>query len=320
LQIIDLANYKYQNMLISFPLQNFIQETLAKSGKILLFLNRRGFSTLTKCNQCGFVLKCERCNSILSYLSSKKKMFCPRCDALSELPKMCPHCKSSYLRSMGTGIEKLESELARIYPASRIAGYDSDTKTFDRGAHLMVATQAVMPFLHRGYFTLIAVLDFDGEINRVDFRAGARALSLLTRLRQTAGEKLVVQTRHPQHEAIKAAATMDTEQFYRQELKTRKELGLPPYVEMISLALRGISEDAVLKQTQSLYEQLIGVVGEVFEISVPQPDLRPKLRDKYRFTIILKGKSVKTMLAVVDSVIAEFGKRKGVVLTIDVNP
>lgn len=320
LQVIDLANYKYQNMLVSFPLQNDVQSTLTKGGKILMFLNRRGFSTLTKCNKCGFVVKCDRCNSILSYLYSKKKMFCPRCEALSELPKICPQCQSSYLRSMGTGIEKLESELARIYPGARIAVYDSDTKVFDREAQLMVATQAVMPFLHRGYFSLIAVLDFDGEINRVDFRAGARAFSLLTRLKQAAGEKLIVQTRHPQHEAIKAAVTMDAEHFYRQELKTRRELGLPPFVELIALALRGVSEDAVLKQAQGLYEQLVKVAGDVFEIAVPQPDLRPKLRDKYRFTIMLKGKTVKSMLKVVDPVLTEFSKCKGVILTVDVNP
>ncbi|MCC6758468.1 MAG: primosomal protein N' [Candidatus Omnitrophica bacterium] len=320
LQVIDLANYKYQNMLVSFPLQNDVQSTLTKGGKILMFLNRRGFSTLTKCNQCGFVVKCGRCNSILSYLYSKKKMFCPRCDALSELPKICPQCQSAYLRSMGTGIEKLESELAKVYPGARIAVYDSETKTFDREAQLMVATQAVMPFLHRGYFSLIAVLDFDGEINRVDFRAGARAFSLLTRLKQAAGEKLIVQTRHPQHEAIKAAVTMDAEHFYRQELKTRRELGLPPFIEVISLALRGVSEDSVLKQAQELYEQLVKAVGDSFEIAVPQPDLRPKLRDKYRFTIMLKGKTVKSMLKVVDPVLAEFSKSKGVILTVDVNP
>ena len=319
LQVVDLANYKYQNMLVSFPLQNHIQETLAKNGKVLLFLNRRGFSTLTKCNQCGFVLKCNRCSTNLSYLYSKKKLVCYRCSASSELPKMCPQCHGSYLRSTGTGIEKLESELVRIYPQARVAFFDSDSKNFSGDANLVIATQAVMPFLHRAAFALIAVLDFDGEINRVDFRAGARVFSLLVRLRQAAGEKLVVQTRNPSHAAIHSVKTMDANQFYRQELQIRRELNLPPYVQTIALALRGSREEDVLNQSQKLYEQLSGIDTKNFEISYPQPDLIPKLRDKFRFTIMLKGKAVKSILKVIEPVMVDFSKRKGIILTIDVN-
>ncbi len=320
LQAIDLTNYKYHNMLISFPLQNDLQATLGKGNKALLFLNRRGFSTLTKCNQCGCVLKCGRCNTPLSFLYSKRKMFCPKCSSTSEFLKFCPQCKGSYLRSMGTGIEKLESELARIYPQARMATFDSDTKNFSGEANVMIATQAIMPFLHRAAFALIAVLDFDGEINRVDFRASCRAFSLLTRLRQAAGEKLVVQTRNPQHEAIRFAAAMTPEIFYKGELSLRRELGLPPYSHMVALALRGTREEDVLDQAQKLYEHLNALSGKDFEISLPQPDLIPKLRDKFRFTIMLKGKAVKSILKQISGPRLEFAKRKGVVLTIDVNP
>lgn len=319
-QVIDLANYKYQNMLVSFPLQNMILETLVKNGKVLLFLNRRGFSTSTKCNQCGLVLKCQRCNTTLSFMYSNKKLVCHRCGCALDLPKMCPQCNGSYLRSQGTGIEKLESELARIYPQAQVATFDRGARNFSKQSNLMIATTAVMPFLHRAHFSLIAVLDFDGEINRIDFRASSRVFSLLVRLRQAAGEKLLVQTRNLNHDAIVAAATLDTDTFYRKELKIRRELNLPPYAQIIVLALRGIVEETVLAQAQELHEQLTGISDKAFEISLPQPDVIPKLRDKFRFTIMLKGKIVKQMLAQIEPVLLEYHKRKGVILTVDVNP
>ncbi len=251
---------------------------------------------------------------------SQKKMVCHRCGLSSELLKICPQCRGSYLRSMGTGIEKLESELSRIYPQALFATFDSGSKTFDSQANLMIATSAVMPFLHRAHFTLIAVLDFDGEINRIDFRASSRAFSLLVRLRQAAAEKLIVQTRNPTHAAIKAASQMNTKEFYRQELKIRRELNFPPYAQMIALSLRGISQEEVLAQAQKLYEKLSAIVDKNFEISLPQPDLIAKLRDKFRFTIMLKGKTVKGVLKSIEPVLLDFKKRKGVILTIDVNP
>ncbi len=320
LQVIDLANYKYQNMLLSFPLQNTITETFLRGQKVLLFLNRRGFSTLTKCNQCGFVLRCERCETILNFMYSKKKMVCHRCGLSSDLPKICPQCQGSYLRSMGVGIEKLESDLARIYPQALIATFDSGSKTFSNDAHLMIATSAVMPFLHRAHFSLIAVLDFDGEINRIDFRAASRAFSLLVRLRQAAKEKLIVQTRNLRHPAIISASSINAEEFYRSELKTRRELKLPPYAQIIALSLRSISEEQVSAQAVKLYQQIASLADKDFEIALPQPDLIPKLRDKYRYTIMLKGKTVKSMLKAVEQVLGDFHKHKDVILTIDVNP
>lgn len=320
LQVVDLANYKYQNMLVSFPLQNHIQETLGQQKKALLFLNRRGFSTLTKCNQCGLVLKCERCETSLGFLYSQKKMVCHRCGLLSQLPKVCPQCRGAYLRSTGTGIEKLESELSRIYPQALFATFDSGSKAFDREADLVIATSAVMPFLRRAHFALIAVLDFDGEINRADFRACSRAFSLLIRLRLAAEEKVIVQTRNPAHEAIKAAAFLNVGEFYNQELEIRRELNLPPYAQMIALSLRGIVEQDVLAQANKLYDQLNAVGERNFEISLPAVDLIPKLRDKFRFTIMLKGQSVKSMLKNIEPVLLDFKKRKGVILTVDVNP
>lgn len=321
LQIVDLANYKPQgNMLISFPLQNFIRETMEKNGRVLLFLNRRGFSMMTRCNQCGFVIKCDRCQTNLSFLYSKKKMVCHRCGKTSDLPKICPKCRSSYLRSTGTGIEKLESEIIRIYPQARVALFDRETKGMSADANIVIATQAIIPVLKSSAFSLAAVLDFDGEINRVDFRASERVFSLLTRLCAGTKEKVVVQTRNPGHYAIKAVRKNNAESFYREELKLRRDLGLPPFIHLIAISMRGTKEAAVFDHCKALYEQLNKISTKNFEVLDPEPDITPKLRDKFRFTIMLKGKAVKSVLKIVEPVIREFKKSKGVILTVNVDP
>lgn len=320
LQTIDLTNYKPRSqMLISFPLQTLIQEALQKKGKVLLFLNRRGFSTMTRCNQCGHVMKCPRCAVNLTFQYSFKKLICRRCQSKFDLPKICPQCRGAYLRSTGTGSEKMESELTRIYPFHRIALFDRETPKVPKDADIVIATQAIIPILDQTAFSLIAVLDFDSEINRVDFRAGERVFSTLRRLRSAAREKLVVQTRNPDHVAIRAASQADLEKFYQEELKLRREMDLPPYKHLIAVSLRGIKESLVSEYAENLSRDLHRFEKD-FTISEPEPDLVPKLRDKYRFTIMLKGLSVKDILTAAEPVIWEFKKNKGTILTINVDP
>lgn len=319
-QVIDMSNYNPgKTSLLSFPLQNAIQKTLENKGKIVLFMNRRGFSTRTHCRQCGFTITCDRCNVNLSFLYSRKVMVCRHCNFERELPKICPQCQGSYLRSSGIGIEKLESEAARLYPGARISRYDSESAGFPDQADIVVTTQAV--FRRHGMWTaaLVAVLNFDAQMHRVDFRSGQKAFSLLVHLKHLAGEKLLVQTYMPGSYCIKAIQTTSFDIFYREELKLRKELDLPPYRHLVALGLRGKNENVVFDLSKDLFRRLQEKkVGHV-EVFDPHPDINPKLRDQYRFTILLKGRSVKSILSVVKSAFKGF-KKKNVIMTVNVDP
>jgi len=319
-QVIDMTNYNpRKTSILSFPLQNAMQKTLEDGGKIVLFMNRRGFSTRTHCQQCGFIVKCERCNVNLSYLYSKKTMVCRHCNFKRELPKICPQCEGSYLRSTGTGIEKLESETARLYPDARIHRYESESKVFPKSADIIITTQAVFRQHGTWKVPLVAMLNFDAQMHHFDFRSGQKAFSLLVHLRQLASEKLLVQTRMADNYCIKAVKQMNFEKFYREELRSRKELGLPPYKHLVALGLRGRQEDAVFDQSKLLFDRLKEKNSKGIEVSDPHPDVNPKLRDKYRFTILLKGGSVKSILALVKSVLKGFRKGK-VIITVNVDP
>jgi len=319
-QIIDMTNYNpRKTSILSFPLQSSIQKTLEDKGTILLFMNRLGFSTRTQCQQCGFTIQCERCNVNLTYLYSKKTMACRHCNFKKQLPKMCPECKGSYLRSMGTGVEKLESEVARLYPMARIHHYDRQSKVFPKGADIIITTQAIFRRHDKWSVDLVALLNFDAQMYHIDFRSGQRAFSLLIHLRQLAKERLLIQTNMVENYCIKAIKSLDYNKFYREELKLRRGLDLPPFKHMVSIGLRGIKESTVFDQSNDLFNILEKSKVKSISISDPHPDVNPKLRDQYRFSILLKGKSVKKMLALIKSSLMGF-RKKGVIMTINVDP
>ncbi len=320
-QMVDMTNYNPQKTsILSFPLQNSIQKILENRGRIILFMNRRGFSTLTRCNQCGFTVKCQRCDVNLTYLYSKKMMVCRHCNFTQELPKLCPSCHGSYLRSMGTGMEKLESELARLYPYAKVSLYDQDTTQFPQMSNIIIATQAILREKENIRADLVAMMNFDAELNRLDFRSAQKAFSLLVHLRLLAKEKFVIQTRMIDSYCFPAISKFDFNLFYNKELVFRKELQLPPYKHLVAINLRGAKEDVVFEQSKILYQSLTAQTPSAIEVSDLHPDILPKLRDKYRYSIMLKGKSVKGILAFAKKVLKDFKRRGKVILTINVDP
>ncbi len=321
-QIVDLSAYQWRkSSILSFPLQNQMQRTLAQGGKILLFMNRKGFSNLTRCSQCGFTLKCKRCDTNLSYLFNLKKMICRHCNYTTLPPNICPKCSSAYLRFTGMGIEKLESETARFFPQAKVAHFDRDTKILPQGFDILIATQAILKYEDTLSISLVGVLRIDSEINRLDFRSAQKTFALLTHLGGMAQKQMIVQTGIPENYCIKAAVKMDFKKFYREEIKFRRQIGFPPFCRLTALALRGTKEDIVFKGATQLYEHLVkNNTAKDIEVLEPQADVVAKLRDKYRFTILVKGKSSQKTMAFIQSSLKTFGKKSGMIVSVNVDP
>ncbi len=321
LMMIDLGNYKSRKAsFISFSFRNHIEKTLKFGGRILIWMNRRGFSLLTCCPECKFTFKCERCDINLIYSYAKKKLICRHCNKMVELPLICPQCKKSYLKSMGTGIEKLESEVARIFPQARIASYDKDTEGIPDRFDILIGTQAVFKIIDRLNIQLAGVIHMDAELNRHDLRANERAMALLVHLRQSVKEQVCVQTHLIDHHVLKAARKMDFRNFYKQEFAGREELGFPPFNHLVAIGLRSVKEEQVVGQAFALHQSLQELQSKQIEIMDPHPDMVPKLRDKYRFTILLKGKNVASILAVVKKGMKGLKRKSGVTITVNVDP
>lgn len=246
-------------------------------------------------------------------------MVCRLCNYKCELPKMCPQCSGAYLRSTGIGVEKLESEVSRLYPEAKVRRYDSGSEIFEKDADIIIATGAVFRQHEPWAASLAALLNFDDQIYHHDFRSGQKTFSLLVHLKQLAGETLLVQTRMADNYCLKAVKTMDFDRFYREELRLRRELQLPPYRNLVAVGLRGKKEQVVFEEGNELFELLKKQNLKGVDISDPHPDVNAKLRDQYRYTILLKGKSVKGILALIKSALKGF-KKRNVIIVINVDP
>jgi primosomal protein N' (replication factor Y) len=320
-QLVDMTNYNPQKTsIISFPLQNRIQKVLENRGKVILFMNRRGFSTMTRCNECGYTVKCDRCNVNLTYLYFKKVMSCPHCNFERELPKVCPSCQGAYLRSTGRGIEKLESEIHQYYPQVKIGHYDKDSAQLPKDADIIIATQAIFRFVEDFRVELAAVLHVDNELNRFDFRSAHHALAMMVQLKRMAKETLLLQTSLMQGYSLQAIQSDNWDVFYREELRLRKELGFPPFKHLLAVGLRGLDEQEVFKVSQELFTRFQKDKLKTIEVSDLHPDILPKLRDKYRYTIVLKAAKVEPILKFVKEILKDFKRKKNVLITINVDP
>ncbi len=321
-QLVDMSNYQWKkSSLLSIPLRSAIQKVLGAGGKAVLFLNRRGFSTRTRCNQCGFTLKCKRCDSNLIYLFHQKKMVCRHCSYSTVPLNLCPQCRGSYLKYSGMGSEKLESEVARQFPQAKVARFDKESHSFDNNFQVLIGTQALLHLRGKLSAEFIGVLQADAELNRNDFRSAQRTFSLLCGLRSMCKEKMFIQSSIIDNYCLKAFVKNDPQKFYREELKFRRQAGLPPFRTLIAISLRGKKEDAVFAHAQELCQKISSdPKAKTIEILDPQSDIVPKLRDKFRFTIMLKGKSKTTMLSVIQKTLKSFGKKSGMIVSVNVDP
>ncbi|HQP11755.1 MAG TPA: primosomal protein N' [Candidatus Omnitrophota bacterium] len=320
-QVVDLSNYRPQRKtVLSYPVQSRIQEVLKQKGRLLLYFNRRGFNTVTRCSACGEAFRCQRCDIVVPYLFERKSMVCPLCGWTAPLPEACPSCQGKYLRSWGVGLEKLESECARIFPEARVVRVDKDTSRVPKGGDIIVATQAIWRYLDELNFHTVVILDFDAELSRPDFRCGQQAFGLLTRLRKSAEHRLIIQTHQPDNYILTAVKTSDSEAFYKKELKLRQETALPPFQHLVEVTLRGGEEDAVREYIQLLYEKLLARQELGLEILAVQPDFRPKLRDQYRFMIMLKTLSLEKAHALIKDVQRSLKRRGRLIMTVQVDP
>lgn len=296
LQLVDMTNYNPQKTsVISFPLQNAIESILDQQGKVLIYINRRGFNTLTSCQQCGHHMTCPRCDVNLTLLSSGSILACRHCTYRAPLPRQCPKCHGAYLYSKGRGIEKLEGEVRRRYKQAHIGRYEQGSRAYPHKADIVIATQAVFNQIDLKV-DLVAVIDYDAALHHIDFRCAQKAFTLLMRLRALACDKLLVQTYMIESYCLQQAKVLGFDDFYAHELKIRQDLGLPPYKHMVAIGLRGKQEELVWQQCLKVYQALEKDLPAHIELLDPHPDVNPKLRDQYRYTVLLKGASLEKML------------------------
>jgi len=331
----ELATRK-KIVMFSKILIDSIQKALDKGQQVMIFLNRRGFSTYVNCKKCGLVLKCKGCDSVLVYHYETKSLVCHYCNFRMPPPDICPQCRGSYMKYFGIGTEKVESEMARLFPEARIARMDADT-TSKRGSHarilgefkkhnvdILVGTQMIAKGLDFPRVTLVGVVNSDVTLNLPDFRASERTFNLLTQVAGRAGRgeeggEVIIQTYAPGHYAILSASKHDYEKFYHEEIKTRDELSFPPFRHIIRLTLRSRNEKKAVDASHKLKDFLIKKLKDI-EIVGPAPSPIAKVRGFFRWNVLLKGKNRSIMCEALRKSLKAYRNPAGTILAIDVDP
>ena len=250
--------------IFSPQLKEAITQRLERSEQTILFLNRRGYSTALQCPLCGFVAQCPNCSVSLTYHRIEQKLCCHICWHSEKVPLICPNekCKNPAIRFSGTGTQRVEETLAKLFPHARIKRMDSDAMKrkedyrrilgdFRTGKiDILVGTQMIAKGLHFPNVTLVGIIYADSALHQPDFRAGERTFQLLTQVAGRAGRgdiegEVFVQAFTPFHPAIQYARRHDFAGFYEQELEFRGQLKYPPFSRIALLTLKGRNEDKV---------------------------------------------------------------------------
>lgn len=322
IKIIDMKSEysrKHKDKILSRYLHDCIIESLGKDEKVLLFLNRKGFATLAFCHNCGVVLKCPRCNINLVYHFHKGSLNCHYCNFKMDSPKICPNCNSGYIKFLGTGTEKIESEIYRLFPQARIKTLDNRVQADIKDADIFISTSAVIK--QKDYnFGLVGVLSIDNFLNRIDFRSSEKTFALLTGLLGLTEKKLVIQTKFPRHFCFQALIKNDVNIFYNEELLQRKQLNFPPHKHMALIKLRGKNEEKVKEGAFSLFGKLnLANTGKSIKIISVNPGQYPKLRGNFYWNILVSSSDVKKICKFLKINLKDF-PHSGIIITVDVDP
>lgn len=335
-EIIDMnKEFKKASGYFSNTLIDQIKETLERKEQVILFLNRRGYSSFLTCSSCGYVEKCPNCDISLTYHKSSNMLRCHYCGYATKRKKLCPKCQEEF-KDYGIGTEKVEEELKSLIKDAKIIRMDVDTTT-TKNAHakiinsfleekynILVGTQMIAKGLDFPNVTLVGVLNADIGLNFPDFRSSETTFSLLNQVLGRSGRgnkegKVLIQTFNPEHYAIAYTKNHDYLGFYNEEMKIRKILKYPPYYYICSIKI--ISKDYNLA-SKSSYDVVNYLKQNIKNEIILGPSVCNvfKLNNNYRFQIIIKYKDVNNILEYLTNIEHHYFNKKDIKVEIDFNP
>lgn len=335
-EIIDMnKEFKKASGYFSNTLIDQIKETLERKEQVILFLNRRGYSSFLTCSSCGYVEKCPNCDISLTYHKSSNMLRCHYCGYATKRKKLCPKCQEEF-KDYGIGTEKVEEELKSLIKDAKIIRMDVDTTT-TKNAHakiinsfleekynILIGTQMIAKGLDFPNVTLVGVLNADIGLNFPDFRSSETTFSLLNQVLGRSGRgnkegKVLIQTFNPEHYAITYTKNHDYLGFYNEEMKIRKILKYPPYYYICSIKI--ISKDYNLA-SKSSYDVVNYLKQNIKNEIILGPSVCNvfKLNNNYRFQIIIKYKDVNNILEYLTNIEHHYFNKKDIKVEIDFNP
>jgi primosomal protein N' (replication factor Y) len=328
---------------LSHPLRKAITVRLTRGEQTLLFLNRRGYATFVQCHECGHICQCPRCSVAFTFHIDDRTLKCHYCQYTTTPPETCPACRGRRVEYFGTGTQKVEREVRRIFPQARVARMDRDA-TGGRHAYqdilirlargeidILIGTQMITKGHDFPRITLVGVISADVTLGLPDFRAAERTFQLLTQVAGRAGRgevpgQVIVQTFAPQHYAIQHAQAHDFHGFYTEEIVNRKRLSYPPAVRLAAIRFDARDPQAVEQFCQAFTALLRPYVRDAEGATLlgPAPAALAKLNNRYRWHLLLKAPTARRLHDVIEASLNALRQaaipRGGVRLTVDVDP
>ena len=306
-----------------------IRRHLRAGGRVALFVNRTGYARVLLCDECGFALRCPRCEVTMRFDREHRTVSCRICADTGPAPGTCPRCGGVGLRTIGPGTERVEEVVRRLFPALRVARLDRGTaEQFDRIAtefasgqvRLIVGTQMLLR-AREIQPSLVGVCDADLPLHLPDFRGAERTLQQLRAVVSIAaggpGREAIVQTRVPEHPAVRALVTGDDEAVYRGELAVRRELGYPPYATLARVVASHPARETAAGLAAQIAEasRTRGV-----EVLGPAPARDPGGRAGFRYQCLLRSADPGAVRAAARAALRTAPPRKGGRITVEMDP
>ena len=320
IEVVDMKEeLKYGNRsFLSNRLKLQIEEEIKNNNQVILFLNRRGYSSFVSCRECGYVFKCKHCDISLTYHKKQNIGKCHYCGYEEVITQKCPECESKYVKAFGLGTEKIEEEIKQIFEGVRVLRLDKDTtsqkhelenilnKFQNREADILIGTQMISKGLDFNHVTLVGILSADMMLNFPDFKSFENTFQLVTQVSGRAGRsekegKVILQTYDSQSSVIKRIVDYDFEGFYEDEIKIRKLFNYTPFNNMLSVVISGKNELMVKKNITTLYNNIVYLLKERgiqdFEFILgPNPCSISKINSNYRWQILFKDDNIEINL------------------------
>jgi len=336
-KIIDMnAEIKNSRGHFSNVLLDEIKFCLNRGEQIILFLNRRGYSSFVSCKNCGYTFKCPNCDITLTYHKSSNTLRCHYCGYGDGHYEKCPSCGEASLSGLGLGTQRIEEEIKKELPNARVLRMDYDT-TSKKGMHekmieafknheydILLGTQMVTKGLDFSDVTLVGVINADTSLNIPDFRSSENTFALLSQVAGRSGRsakegKVIIQTFNPEHYAIKLVEKHNYLEFYKEEMQIRKKLNYPPYCYLCCLKISGKDSAYIFNEALKMKRSLIRNLENV-NILGPSGAMIFKVNNVYRYNIILKYKNVSGLYEILVKIVDHYKSNNKIKIDIDFNP
>jgi primosomal protein N' (replication factor Y) len=337
IRVIDLRmESKKFGAVLSERLITAINDRLTKKEQTILFLNRRGFSTSLICASCGHVCECPNCSVSLTFHRAANRIVCHICGYQSVAPSKCPECATPGIKYSGTGTEKVEDTVSKLFPTAVVKRMDADAMqrkdayretlgAFRTGKiDILVGTQMIAKGLHFPNVTLVGIVNADLGLHMPDFRAGERTFQLLTQVAGRAGRgdvegEVFVQSFTPFHPAIQFARHHDFDGFWEAEVQHRKDYDQPPYTHLVLIVIRSAHEQRGSFSTETLHRRLADGLPPGVTLSDPAPAPLEKSHGNYRFHLMLRSRAVLRLSRHLAAVLEKLTFPEDVFVTVDVD-